>query len=75
VEYEPGLLTKRIQQHGDIYWRGERLFLSEALAGEDVAFEPSTDGFWRIRFGPLRLAKLDERKRLIKELTAEDLKP
>jgi transposase InsO family protein len=75
VEYESGVLTKRVYAHGDISWQGERLFLNEALAGEDVAFEPLTDGIWRVRFGPMRLAKLDERKRLIQELTAEDFKP
>jgi putative transposase len=75
VEYEAGLLTKRVHQHGDILWRGERLFLSEALAGEDVVFEPISDGQWLVSFGPMKLAKLDERKRRINALRAEDLKP
>ena len=75
MEYEAGLLTKRVYQHGDISWRGERLFLSEALAGEDVAFEPMSDSQWLVRFGPLKLAKLDERKRRIKALTAKELRP
>jgi hypothetical protein len=74
VEYEAGVLTKRVQQHGDITWRGERLFLSEALVGEDVAFEPLTGGHWLVRFGPMKLAKLDDKKRRINELTVEDLK-
>ena len=75
VEYEAGLLTKRVYPHGDILWGGERLFLSEALGGETVGFEPLTDGKWLVRFGLMKLAKLDERKRRITELTAEDLKP
>jgi len=75
VEYASGLLTKRVYQHGDILWRGERLFLSEALADEHVAFEPLTDGHWLVRFGRMKLAKLNERKRRIEALTAEDLKP
>ena len=74
VDYEAGVLTKRVYPHGDISWQGERLFLNEALGGEEVAFEPLTDGIWLIRFGPMKLAKLDERKRLIKGLTVEDLK-
>jgi putative transposase len=74
VAYDAGLLTKRVHQHGDISWRGERLFLSEALAGEHVAFEPMSDGGWLIRFGPMRFAKLNERKRRIEELKVEDLK-
>jgi hypothetical protein len=75
VEYEAGVLTKRVWQHGDISWRGERLFLSEALAGEDVAFEPLPDGLWLVRFGPMKLAKLDDPKRRIIELAVKDLKP
>ena len=74
VEYETGVLTKRVYSHGDICWQGQRLFLSEALAGEDVGFEPLEDGLWLVRFGLMKLAKLDERKRCIKELTAEDLR-
>jgi putative transposase len=75
VEYEAGRLIKRVRQHGDILWQGERLFLSEALAGEDVVFEPLSDGHWLVRFGPMKLAKLDEKKRRIRALTAEDIKP
>ena len=75
VEYEAGRLIKRVRQHGDILWQGERLFLSEALAGEDVVFEPLSEGHWLVRFGPMKLAKLDEKKRRIRALTAEDIKP
>src|SRR4029078_4394767 len=74
VDYEAGLLTKRVHQHGEILWRGERLFLSEALAGEDVVFEPISDGQWLVSFGLMKLAKLDERKRRINALRAENLK-
>jgi hypothetical protein len=74
VEYEAGVLTKRVFSHGDISWRGKRLFLSEALAGEHVAFEPLADGMWLVRFGRMKLAKLDERKWRLNELAVEDLK-
>jgi transposase InsO family protein len=75
VEYEAGILTKRVHDHGDISWQGQRLFLSEPLAGERVAFERIGDGLWMVRFGSMKLAKLDERKHQIRELTAEDFKP
>jgi len=74
VEYERGIVIKRVYQHGDISWQGQRLFLSEALAGEDVGFEALADGVWLVRFGWMKLAKLDEKKRRIKALTAEDIK-
>jgi len=66
-------VIKRVYQHGDISWQGQRLFLSEALAGEDVGFEALADGVWLVRFGWMKLAKLDEKKRHIKALTAEDI--
>jgi len=72
VEYETGIITRRVYPHGDIRWQGKRLFLSEALAGEDVGFEALNDGLWLVRFGAMRLAKLDEKKRRIQELTADE---
>ena len=72
VEYETGIITRRVYPHGDILWRGKRLFLSEALAGEDVGFEALNDGLWLVRLGAMRLAKLDEKKRCIRELTAHE---
>ena len=73
VEYASGLLIKRVFRHGDIQWQGQRLFLSEALGGEDVSFEPLPEnGMWLVCFGRLKLAKLDEKKRQVKELTAAE---
>lgn len=74
VEYDSGVMTKRVYAHGDIQWRGERLFLSDALGGEHVAFEPIDDGWWMIRFGAMKLGKLDERRRRIYDLKPEDMK-
>jgi transposase InsO family protein len=76
VQYESGIVIKRVYQHGDITWRGQRLFLSEALGGEDVGFEPlAREGLWLVRFGGMKLAKFDERKRQLQELSAEEVKP
>lgn len=74
VEYESGLVVKRVYPHGDISWAGQRLFLNQALAGEEVGLEPLEDGLWLVRFSWMRLAKLDERKRQLKELTGEEVK-
>jgi putative transposase len=71
VEYPSGLVTERVYQHGDIQWQGRRIFLSEALAGETVGFEPISDGLWLVRFGQVQLASFDERKWRIKEWQRE----
>jgi putative transposase len=74
VEYESGVVIKRVHSHGDISWRSQRLFLNQALAGEDVGFEALEDGLWLVRFGWVKLAKWDEKKRQLKELTVREAK-
>ena len=73
VEYEEGIMIKRVHQHGDIGWQGQRVFLNQALAGEEVGFQPLSDGLWLVRFGSVRLAKWDERKWCFKALEAKEV--
>ncbi len=61
MEYPAGFALRVVEEHGDVRWRFGKLFLGEALAGETVGLEEVEDG-WRIWFGPLRLAYLDERQ-------------
>ena len=44
------------------------LFLSGALAGEDVAFEEVDDGLWTVRFATLALGRYDVRHRRIQPI-------
>jgi len=73
VEYEQGIVIKGVPQHGDIRWQGQRVFLNQALAGEEVGFQPLSDGLWLVRFGSVRLAKWDERKWCFKALEAKEV--
>ena len=50
---------------GCISWHNQSLFLSEALAGTDVAFEEGDEGLWTIRFASMILGRFDERRRKI----------
>lgn len=61
LEYPPEYALRRVEPNGAISWRNGRVFLGEALAGETVGVEEAADG-WRIWFGPLALAWLDERQ-------------
>ena len=56
---------RRVSPAGSISWRGRFVFLTEVLAGHDVAFEPLDDGLWLVRFATLPLARFDERRRLL----------
>lgn len=54
---------RRVSRNGAIKWRAARLWLTEVLAGEDVALEPCDADRWTIAFGPLVLGTVDDRTR------------
>lgn len=61
LDYDARWLVRSVTQHGDTQLFSRRIFLSEALAGERIAFEQA-DGGWRVWFGPLELAWLEEKQ-------------
>jgi putative transposase len=63
VEYPGHCEIRRVAPIGQVSWAGTPLFLSAALAGEDVAFEEIDDGVWTIRFASVALGRFDERHR------------
>jgi putative transposase len=63
LEYAAGWEVRRVSTTGSVSWRGRAVFLTEVLAGEDVAFEAVDDGLWLVRFATVPLARFDERRR------------
>jgi putative transposase len=61
VEYPADAEVRRVSDRGRIRWRGRQVFLSEVLAGEDVALTAVDDGVWLVRFAALPLARFNER--------------
>jgi putative transposase len=59
---------RRVSPIGQVSWAGHPLFLSGALAGEDVAFEEVDDGLWTVHFATLALARYDLRQRRIQPI-------
>lgn len=55
LEYPAAAALRRVDAHGAISWQGERIFLSETLAGEYVGLESTAADEWTISFGPLQL--------------------
>jgi transposase InsO family protein len=51
---------RRVNKDGYIKWQDQRLYLSEALRGEDVALSRRDDGEWMIRFRSFDLAVLED---------------
>jgi transposase InsO family protein len=65
LEYPGHCECRRVSAVGTVSWRNHPVFLSEALAGQDVAFEEVDDGLWTLRFATVPLARYDDRHRSI----------
>lgn len=63
LEYPGHLEVRRVSSIGQVSWRGAPVFLSEALAGQDVGFEEVDDGLWTVFFASVALGRFDERQR------------
>lgn len=59
MEYGEHIECRPIRTSGEIKWRGQLLYVSQALVGELVALEEIDDDKWLIRFGPIPLALVD----------------
>ena len=77
VDYPDTYVVRRAHPNGDIKWRGRRVRISQALAGEPVGLEEIADGRWRVWFGPVELGCLDARRpeRLHSPVVTQDLSP
>jgi hypothetical protein len=62
-EYPGHFTVRSVRQSGEIKWQGGYLFLSQTLIGESVGLEETEDGIWSVYFGPVLLARFDERER------------
>ncbi len=60
VHYPGHFEIRRVHASGAIKWRGERLYVSQALIGEPVGLEPVSERHWRLYFGPVLLGLLDD---------------
>lgn len=65
LEYPGHFEVRRVSSIGQFSWGGAPLFISEALAGADIAFEEVDEGLWTIRFASVVLGRLDDRCRQI----------
>lgn len=58
-EYPAEAAARRVRSNGEIKWRGETVFVSEALIGEVVAVEETEDGAFYVRFFDHPLGVID----------------
>lgn len=60
--YQPHMETRKVSANGTIKWRDREIFLTQPLAGQTIALEPTDDGIWSVRFYRFFIGKLDERE-------------
>jgi transposase InsO family protein len=58
--------VRRVRHNGEIKWRGETVYINQALAGEPVGLEERRDGAWSVRYAAIELGRIEPRgERLI----------
>ena len=60
--YDADHEVRRVRQNGEIKWRGEHLFIGEALAGETVGILERDAGNYLVRFSHHDLGQIDPKK-------------
>lgn len=55
IVYPDDWKIRMARSNGEIKWRGEQLFIGEALTGEPLGLEEIDGGEWRVHFGPVFL--------------------
>lgn len=56
--------VRRVSSGGAIRWRNHRVFISAALAGEDIAFDQRHDSFWAVHFYNFTVGTLNDDTKL-----------
>lgn len=62
VEYDAGTTVRYVHPNGCIKWNGEEIYLSQALAGENVGLQRVGDCLWAVAYSSHPLGILDERR-------------
>ncbi len=60
VDYRGEAVVRRVRHNGQIKWRGQLIYVSEALAGEPVALKHTERRLWTISFRSYLLGVLNE---------------
>jgi putative transposase len=63
LEYPAAWPTRRVSINGTFSWRDQPIRLTEALAGQHIAFEEVDDGLWCIHFATVAIVRFDDRTR------------
>lgn len=65
VEYDGGIVVRRVRSNGEIKWRGGHVFVSEVLVGERIGLRQVDDDLWELFYSFYPLGRLNEKTRKI----------
>ena len=71
IEYALDMTVRRVRTRGEIKWKGELIYLTEALVGEPVGLIPESEHHLAIYFGPLKLCLMDQSTHQIVRIAPE----
>jgi transposase InsO family protein len=60
LTYHGNYLVRQVRHNGEIKWKGEKVYVSQALAKEPVALKPRGKHLWEIYYSTYLLGILDE---------------
>lgn len=60
IGYPGNCIVRKVRQNGEIQWKGEKVYVSQALAGEPVSFKQRESHLWDMRYSTYYLGILDE---------------
>ena len=63
-EYPAEAKVRRVRSNGEIKWRGNKIFVSETLAGEPVGLFRGSEDIWHVKYGPIFLGTLKGEEKL-----------
>src|SRR4029077_3507987 len=68
--YDADHALRHVRSAGEIKWRGDYVFVSEALAGEPVGLAETEAGDWIVRFADVELGIIDRKTKKLRRFTA-----
>jgi hypothetical protein len=60
IEYPSYFTVRQVRHNGEIKWKGEFVYISQALAGEPIGLKQISEREWEVRFSFHLLGILDE---------------
>lgn len=63
IEYPPHFETRKVGARGAVWWVDRKLFVSHTFRGETLGFEPMDLDIWSVYFGPVLIARFNQKNR------------